>query len=84
MCNAILASLPTYYLSLFSIPQNVAVSLEKITRNFFWEGNSGSKLNYLVKWNLVSFPLKGGVLGLGCLKIHNSALLAKWVEIFSG
>ncbi|TYJ99950.1 tryptophan--tRNA ligase [Cucumis melo var. makuwa] len=54
------------------------LSLEKITRNFFWEGNSGSKLNYLVKWNLVSFPLKGGVLGLGGLKIHNSALLAKW------
>ena len=78
LCNAVLANLPTYCLSLFSIPQHVAVSLEKITRNFFWEGFSGSKLNHLVKWNLVSLLLKGGVLGLGGLKTHNSALLAKW------
>ena len=49
LCNTVLASLPIYYLSLFAIPQNVAVSLKKITRNFFWEGYSGSKLNHLVK-----------------------------------
>ena len=60
LCNAVLANLPTYCLSLFSIPQHVAVSLEKITRNFFWKGYSGSKLNHLVNWNLVSLPLKGG------------------------
>ncbi|KAA0031516.1 Transposon TX1 uncharacterized [Cucumis melo var. makuwa] len=78
LCNAVLASHPTYYLSSFSIPQNVAVSLEKITRNFFWEGYSGSKLNHLVKWNLVSLPSKGGGLDLGGLKTHNCALLTKW------
>ncbi|KAA0041990.1 uncharacterized protein E5676_scaffold306G002220 [Cucumis melo var. makuwa] len=77
LCKAILASFPTYYLSWFSIPQNVAISLEKITRNFFWEGYFDSKLN-LVKWNLVSLPLKGGGLGLEGLKTHNFALLVKW------
>ncbi|KAA0040202.1 clip-associated protein [Cucumis melo var. makuwa] len=41
-CNSILASLPTYYLSLFSIPENVAATLEKIMRNFFQEGYTGS------------------------------------------
>ena len=52
--------------------------LGKNQRNFFWEGFSSSKLNHLVKWNLVSLPSKGGGLSLGGFKIHNSALLAKW------
>ncbi|KAA0059964.1 hypothetical protein E5676_scaffold194G00030 [Cucumis melo var. makuwa] len=54
----IMSSLPTYYLSLFSIPENVAASLEKIMWNFFWEGYAGSKINHLVNWNKVSSPLK--------------------------
>ena len=32
-----LSSLPTYYLSLFIIPQAVAARLERIQRNFLWE-----------------------------------------------
>ena len=47
-------------------------------RNFFWEGFAGGKINHLVKWSLVSLPLKDRGLGLGGVKTQNSALLAKW------
>ncbi|KAA0061892.1 protein transport protein Sec24-like [Cucumis melo var. makuwa] len=52
-------------------------------RNFCWEGYFGSKLNHLVKWNLVTLPLKDEGLALGALKIHNYALLTKWVWKFA-
>ena len=47
-------------------------------RNFFWKGFAGGKINYLVKWSLVSLPLKDVGLSLGGIKIQNSALLSKW------
>ena len=46
--------------------------------NFFWEGFAGGKINHLVKWSLVSLPLKDGGFGLGGIKTQNSALLVKW------
>ncbi|KAA0062490.1 cbl-interacting serinethreonine-protein kinase 9 [Cucumis melo var. makuwa] len=52
-------------------------------RNFFWEGHAGSKISHLDKWNKASTPLKDGVFGLGGIKIHNTALLAKWGRRFS-
>ena len=64
--------------SLFLIPAHVPTSLEKIMRNFFWEGFAGGKINHLVKWSLVSLPSKDGGLGLGGIKTQNSALFAKW------
>ncbi|TYK21876.1 hypothetical protein E5676_scaffold494G00090 [Cucumis melo var. makuwa] len=47
-------------------------------RNFFREGHADSKINQLVNWNKVSSLPKDGGLGLGGIKIHNTALLAKW------
>ena len=49
LCNLVLASLPTYYLSIFAIPENPASTLGKLMRNFFWEGHTGSKINHLVQ-----------------------------------
>ena len=46
-------------------------------RNFFWEGHKGSKINHLLKWNLVTRSQSEGGLGFGGLKSKNVALLAK-------
>ena len=77
LCKSVLANLPTYYLSLFAIPDNVVSSLEKLMRNFLWEVHSGSKINHLATWNKVTLSQLDGGLGLGGIKIQNTALLAK-------
>ena len=68
LCKSVLSNLPTYYMSLFLMPEKVISILERILRNFFWEGNKGSKLNHLVKWNMVIRALSKGGLGFGGLK----------------
>lgn len=40
---------------------------------FFWEGHEGSKINRLVKWNLVTESQNDGG-----LKAKNAASIAKW------
>ena len=70
LLKSTLLSLPTYYLSLFTIPQHVVDRLEKIQRNFLW-GRSNESLNsHLLlgrklcgQWSLVAWESKK----LGCL-----------------
>jgi hypothetical protein len=38
LIKSTLSNLPTYYLSLFRIPVGVTNRIEKIQRNFLWEG----------------------------------------------
>ena len=68
LCNSVLASLPTYYLSIFAIPEKVVSDFEKLIRKLFWEGNSGIKINHLASWIKVKPSQLDGGLGLGGLK----------------
>ena len=53
LLKSTLSSLPTYYLSLFTIPQHVADRLERIQRNFLW-GRSTDVFKYsLIAWEKV-------------------------------
>jgi len=65
------------------MPESALSSLERIMRNFFWEGNKGGKLNHLVKWDAVIKSYKDGGLSLGKLKHKNQSLLSKWGWHFS-
>lgn len=65
-------------MSAFLVPKGVLSTLERILRNFFWEGHNGSKINQLVKWETVNKSIADGGLGLGSFKAKNLALLAKW------
>ena len=42
LLKSTLSSLPTYFLSLFTIPKSVAVRMESIQRNFLWGSSEGS------------------------------------------
>lgn len=44
LCKLVLSSLPTYFISSFLMPEGVISSLERILRNFFWEGHNGIKV----------------------------------------
>lgn len=64
---SVLSNLPTYYMSLFLIPEKVISNLERIMRNFFWEGRKRSKINHLIKWNLVRLSqFDGGLKAKNC------------------
>ena len=74
LLKSTLSSLPTYYLSLFTIPIAVADRLVHIQRNFLW-GSLEECFKYpLVAWEKVCFPLEMGGLGIKKLVHFNQAL----------
>nr|XP_016486391.1 PREDICTED: uncharacterized protein LOC107806694 [Nicotiana tabacum] len=53
--------------------------LDKIRRDFLWEGNNSSHKYHLIKWDKVLQPKCKGGLGVGYLDKHNKGLLMKWL-----
>jgi hypothetical protein len=77
------SSLPTYYLSLFPIPKEIAHRLEKIQRDFLW-GAVGEEFKFhFVNWKQVCLPILSGGLGIRNLVLFNQALLGKWLWRFA-
>ena len=77
LLKSTLSSLPTYFLSLFTIPKFVAARLESIQRNFFWGSSEGSFKYPLVAWEKVCLPVEMGGLGIRSVVSFNQALLGK-------
>lgn len=50
LIQATLSNLPTYYLSLFALPNRVAMAIEKVYRNFLWRGSDDSSSMHLVPY----------------------------------
>lgn len=82
LIHSTLSSLPTYSLSLFTIPSSVAARIEKIKRYFLWQGRTEEFKSHLVEWNKVCRPKEEGGLGLRPVKLMNQALLGKWLWRF--
>ncbi|KAM2004953.1 hypothetical protein FF1_000090 [Malus domestica] len=82
LIQAVLGSLPVYYMSLFKVPCGVIRKLEKLMNGFLWEGVGEGKKFHLVKWGDVCKSKEDGGLGLGNLRFRNVALLAKWLWRF--
>ena len=70
-----LFSLPTYFLSLFTIPTDVASKIEKLQRDFLW----GDSKTHLVGCDKVCALIANGGLGIRKLTTFNKALLGKWL-----
>ena len=76
-----LSSLPTYFLSLFPLLGKVAKRMEKLQKDFLWNGIGGEPKIHLVNWAKVCRPLQVGGLGIRLLENFNSALLGKWRRV---
>jgi hypothetical protein len=79
LIKSTLSNLPTYMLSLFPIPADVASRLEKIQRDFLWGGLNDEAKFHLVDWDTVCSPISEGGLGIRSLRKFNQALLGKWL-----
>ena len=78
LLKSTLSSLPTYFLSLFTIPTHVANKIEKLQRDFLW----GDSKTHLLGWEKVCMPIANGGLGIRKLTTFNKALLGKWLWRF--
>ena len=81
LLKAVLAALPIYYMSIFTMPVGVRRRLEKIMRSFLWRGPQPDEARgtALVAWSTVCRPINQGGLGIRHLQHTNMALLTKWV-----
>ena len=78
LLKSTLSSLPTYFLSLFTIPTHVANKIEKLQRDFLW----GDSKTHLLSWDKVCLPIANSGLGIRKLTTFNKALLGKWLWRF--
>ena len=79
LLKSTLSSLPTYFLSLLTIPKTVVARLESIQRNFLWGSYEGSFKYPLVAWENVCLPIEMGNLGIRSVVSFNQVLLGKWL-----
>ena len=82
LLKSTLSSLPTYFLSLFTIPKAVAARIESIQRNFLWGSFEGSFKYPLVASEKVFLPVELEGLGIRSVASLNQALLGKWLWRF--
>jgi hypothetical protein len=78
LINAVLNSLPIFFLSYLKMPVKVWREVVKIQQNFFWCGLKNRKGMCWVKWSEICKPKRDGGLGIKDLLLMNSSLLAKW------
>ncbi|TYK31262.1 DENN domain and WD repeat-containing protein SCD1-like [Cucumis melo var. makuwa] len=88
LCNFVLANLPTCCMSSFAIPDKVVSSIERIIRNFLWEGH-GSEINHLwvgdipLALSICSPKLfRIALLPNGLVADHWDHLISSWSIIF--
>ena len=77
LIKSTLSILPTYFLSLFTIPKAVTTRLERIQRDFLWGSSKGNFKYALVAWENVCLPVEMGGLGIRSVVSFNQALLGK-------
>ena len=78
LANSVLSSIPTYYMQINWLPQNICDSIDQTTRNFIWKGTNNKGI-HLVNWKKITSPKHQGGLGIRKARDTNTCLLGKLV-----
>jgi hypothetical protein len=78
MINAVLNSIPIFFLSFMKLPNKVWKKIVRIQREFLWGGVKGGKKISWIKWSVVCRERSKGGLGVRDVRLVNISLLAKW------
>ena len=78
LASSVLSSIPTYYMQINWLPQNICDSIDQTTRNFIWKGTNNKGI-HLVNWKKVTSPKSIGGLGIKSARDSNTSLLGKLV-----
>lgn len=78
LIKSVLNNLPSYYLSLFKIPNCVGKRIISLGRRFFKGGDGENRKLATVGWKEMEAPIKFGGLGFGNIELRNLGLLMKW------
>lgn len=79
LINSVLTALPTYWMSMFRLPEWVSKKIDRIRRDFLWSGPDIEQPTCrLVCWKNLCRPRVQGGWGILDLKTFNQALLGKW------
>jgi len=78
LATSVLSSIPSYYMQINWLPQNICDSIDQPTRNFIWRGSSNKGI-HLVGWKKITNPKCYGGLGIRTVRHANICLLGKLV-----
>lgn len=78
LASSVLSAIPSYYMQITWLPQNICDSIDQTTRNFIWR-YSNNKGIHLVGWNKIAHPKHLGGLGIRPAREANISLLGKLV-----
>ncbi|XP_057246803.1 uncharacterized protein LOC130589540 [Beta vulgaris subsp. vulgaris] len=77
LIKAVIQSIPTYMMSLFSIPEGILDDINSLCARFWWGGKGMEKKMHWVSWEKLCLPKSYGRMGFRDLRTFNQALLAK-------
>ena len=75
LIKAFITSIPTYAMQTTLLPQKICHQIDKLSRNFLWEGSDQHRCCHMVSWDSVTLPKEAGGLGIPSTRHRNQAIL---------
>jgi hypothetical protein len=79
LSNSCLATLPTYVIGFYLLPQGNHRKMDSIRSRFFWRGAGDAFKYHMVRWEAVCRPKDLGGLGIINTQIFNECLVVKLI-----
>jgi hypothetical protein len=78
LIKSVLQSIPTYFMSLFTILSSLCDEIEKMMNSFWWEHSGAStKGIHWMSWDKLAMHKNDGGMGFKSLPVFNIAMLGK-------